>query len=213
MYSEDRSDFAAPIAAFLFIALVTIMSMVYKICVSSEFLEINIGSLAVIGIAGLVIAGFNLYKGYLPEGFSVALFSVYTFVLGTLSIPAAVGLGIMFAFCALVCYTTGILDLAIINGCFAIISVFTLGTLQHPAAEAIVSILMIVPALVALYVAYCDWTFAQEVLESYEDEFLDDECDCCCDDPDCDCGDDCCCQEEHPEGCTCDDCAAKEETE
>jgi hypothetical protein len=45
--------------------------------------------------------------------------------------------------------------------------------------------------------------FAQEVIESYEDEFLGD--DCCCDD-ECDC-------EEHGEGCTCEQCAPKDSEE
>ena len=75
---------------------------------------------------------------------------------------------------------------------------------MHPAMEALMCVVAFVPVFIALYVAYCDWTFAQEVIESYEDEFLGD--DCCCED------DECCC-EEHGEGCTCEQCAPKDSEE
>ncbi len=207
MFNDDRSDFAAPIVAFLYIALASIMAMVYEICVDSAIAETDLTIALLLSIGGLVIAGFNMFKGYLPEGFSVALFALYmaAFTAGY-SIPAAIGLGVLFAFCAFVCYRTGITDLAVIDAIAAVVSVLMLGIEMHEAIRALVCIAGFVPALVALYVAYYDWTFAQEVIESYEEEFLgdmdEDGC-CCCGDEECDCG-------EHPEGCTCEECTGKE---
>ena len=197
MFNDDRSDFAAPIAVFLYIALASLISMVYVICLDSEILERDLSITYFLCISGLVIAGFNLYKGYLAEGFSVALFALFltAFDYG-LSVPIAVGLGLLFAFCALVSYKTGVLDLAIIDAIAALVSVLMIGVDVHESVRALVCILGFIPAAIALYVAFCDWTFAQEIIESYEDEFLgDDECDC----------------EDHPDDCTCECCQGKEE--
>ena len=197
MFNDDRSDFAAPIAVFLYIALASLISMVYVICLDSEILERDLSITYFLCISGLVIAGFNLYKGYLAEGFSVALFALFltAFDYG-LSVPIAVGLGLLFAFCALVSYKTGVLDLAVIDAIAALVSVLMIGVDVHESVRALVCILGFIPAAIALYVAFCDWTFAQEIIESYEDEFLgDDECDC----------------EDHPDDCTCECCQGKEE--
>ena len=197
MFNDDRSDFAAPIAVFLYIALASLISMVYVICLDSEILERDLSITYFLCISGLVIAGFNLYKGYLAEGFSVALFALFltAFDYG-LSVPIAVGLGLLFAFCALVSYKTGVLDLAVIDAIAALVSVLVIGVDVHESVRALVCILGFIPAAIALYVAFCDWTFAQEIIESYEDEFLgDDECDC----------------EDHPDDCTCECCQGKEE--
>ncbi len=208
MFNDDRSDFAAPIVAFLYIALASILAMVFEICTDSEIAESDFSLSLLLSIGGLVIAGFNMFKGYLPEGFSVAMFALYLASFGYgASIPASIALGVLFAFCAFVCYRTGIIDLAVIDGIAAVVSLLMLGVDVHEAVRALVCIAGFVPALVALYVAYYDWTFAQEVIESYEEEFLgdDDGC-CCCGDEECDCG-------EHPEGCTCEQCAGKESEE
>lgn len=201
MYNDDRSDFAAPIAAFLFIALASLISMVYVICIDSEIWENDLNITYFLCIGGLVIAGFNLYKGYLAEGFSVALFALFLACFDyQMSIPLAVGLGLLFAFCAMVSFKTGIMDLAVIDAIAAVVSVVMLGVEVHEAVRSLICILGFVPAAIALYVAFCDWTFAQEIIESYEDEFLgdDDECECCC--------------EDHPDDCTCECCSeAKEE--
>lgn len=209
MYNDDRSDFAAPIAVFLYIALISIVVTAYRMCMSSEIPEINMDFSYVLGVAGLVLAGFNLYKGYLCEGFSAALFAlfilafdnIYTYDNG-LSIPFSAGLAILFAFSALVCYRVGVMDLAVIDACAAVLSMLSRSVDMHPAAEAFICIVACVPVLVALYVAFCDWTFAQEIIESYEDEFLGEEG--CCDD-------DCCC-EEHGEDCDCEECKPAEES-
>lgn len=207
MINDDRSDFAAPIVAFLYIALASIIAMVFEICVDSAIAETDLSIVLLLSIGGLVIAGFNMFKGYLPEGFSVALYALYLacFSYGY-SIPAAIGLGVLFAFCAFVCYKTGIMDLAVIDAIAAVVSVLMLGLEIHESVRALMCIAGFVPGLIALYVAYCDWTFAQEVIESYESEFLGDEDGCCCCDDECDC-------EEHPEGCTCDECAGKDSEE
>ena len=201
MFNDDRSDFAAPIAAFLFIALASAVFVAYSICAQSGIPQSDISLLIYLGVIGFIIAGFNLYKGYLAEGFSVGLFSLLVLALFNmaLSIPAAVGLCVLFAFCALVCCMTGIMDLAIIDCIAAIISITTLGVDLHASVDALVCILGFIPAVIALYVAYCDWTFAQEIIESYEDEFLG----CDCEDEECDCG-------EHHDGCCCEECCSED---
>ena len=105
MYNDDRSDFAAPIAVFLYIALIFITITVYRMCMSSDLVQIDMNLSYFLGVGGLVLAGFNLYKGYLCEGFSAALFALFiiTFdntIYGGLSIPMAVGLFALFAFSA-----------------------------------------------------------------------------------------------------------------
>ena len=205
MYNDDRSDFAAPIAVFLYIALIFITITVYRMCMSSEIPEIDMNISYVLGVGGLVLAGFNLYKGYLCEGFSAALFALFILVFDFgMSIPVSVGLGVLFAFCAFVCYKVGVIDLAVIDLCAAILALLSHSVEMHPAMEALMCIIAFVPVCIALYVAYCDWTFAQEIIEDYEDELLGDECDCGCGDEECDC-------EEHPEGCTCEKCAGASE--
>ncbi len=198
MFNDDRSDFAAPIAAFLYIALAALLTMVYVICLDSSIWQRGMPLTYFLGLGGLVIAGFNLYKGYLAEGFSVALFVLYVLAFDAGgSVPVAVGLGVLFAFCALVSYKTGILDLAIIDAIAAVSATLLVGVEVHESVRALVCILGFASVFIALYVAYCDWTFAQDIIESFEDDFLDDECDC----------------EDHPEGCTCECCADKADEE
>ena len=205
MYNDDRSDFAAPIAVFLYIALIFITITVYRMCMSSDLVQIDMNLSYVLGVGGLVLAGFNLYKGYLCEGFSAALFALFILAFDYgMSIPTAVGLGLLFAFCAFVSYKVGVMDLAAIDAFAAVLALLSRSVEMHPAMEALMCVVAFVPVFIALYVAYCDWTFAQEVIESYEDEFLGD--DCCCED------DECCC-EEHGEGCTCEQCAPKDSEE
>lgn len=203
MFNDDRSDFAAPIAVFLYIALVSILTLVFTICVDSVIPENGITTIRYVCIVGLVIAAYNLIKGYLAEGFTAALYAFFGYAFIDLydSFPEAIALFLLFEFCAVVCYKTGILDLAIINGVTGIIAMLALSLYINPAITALFCVLSFIPAVVALYVAYCDWTFAQEIIESYEDEFLG----CDCDDDECDCKE---CSSEHPEGCTCSECTS-----
>ena len=76
---------------------------------------------------------------------------------------------------------------------------------EHKAVFIIGAIGAIAAAGVALYVAFCDWSFAQDVIEEIEEDFCCDD-DCCCED------DECCC-EEHGEDCDCEECKPAESVE
>ena len=199
MMIDDRSDFAAPVAAFLYIAMVATISVAFGICKANGSVEMDTSMFYFLGVGGLVVAGFNLFKAYLAEGFSTALFALLLLTMDAgYSIPATIGLGILFFFCALVSYSCGIKDIALIDALTGVIVICTLGVEMHMAIVALVLILGAVPAVIAFYVAYNQWTYAEEAISEYEDEFFGDEC--CCDD------EECCCSEEHPEGCECEEC-------
>lgn len=218
MFNEDRSDFAAPIVAFLYIGFVLATIGLEAITSAGDFTDYKyVAIFDVIGILGFIIAGINLYKAYILEGVSIGLVALLAYASATvLSFPLAFGLAALFVFAGVICYLNGVLDLTIINGLSAIVSIVAIGFKCSNVAFVLVGLIALGAAGVALYVAYFDWTFAQEILESYEDEF------CCCGD-DCDCEEcnceecnceECNCEEcnneEHPEGCTCEKCENKQ---
>ena len=218
MYNEDRSDFAAPIVAFLYIGFAAAMVGIYGITAMIESVKANLDSAIFydVGVAGLVIAGFNLYKAYIPEGVTVGLVAFvafamqgmfrwqwvaaddYMLVVEGAFLAAAIALAILFAFTGVFSFLRGYLDLTIINGAMGFAAFFLIGWTGPKAVFIIGGIVAIIAAGIALYVAFCDWSFAQEVIEDIEDDF-------CCDD-------DCCC-EEHGEDCDCEECKPAESAE
>ncbi len=207
MYNDDRSDFAAPIVGFLYTAFVAIMFGVLYFCGGAEIFEENLGitTSSYIGVAGFVIAGFNLYKAYIPEGVTFALVGMMVFaVQSVFSFPAAASLGmaiallVLFAVAGVISFLRGYIDLLIINSALGVASFFLVGWTGPKAVFIIGGIVAIIAAGIALYVAFCDWSFAQDVIEDIEDDF-------CCDD-------DCCC-EEHGEDCDCEECKPVESAE
>ena len=224
MYNEDRSDFAAPIVGFLYIGFAAAMIGLYGITSMIESIKANIdsGLFYYVGVAGLVIAGFNLYKAYIPEGVTIGLVAFvaftmqnmftwqltdylndkYSLVVAGATLAAAIAFVILFAFAGVFSFLRGYLDLTIINGAMGFAAFFLTGWTGPKAVFIIGAIGAIAAAGVALYVAFCDWSFAQDVIEEIEDDF-------CCDD-DCCCDDECC--EEHGEDCCCEECKPAEES-
>ena len=218
MYNDDRSDFAAPIVGFLYVGFVAIMVGVYAITGCIESLRLNLDSAVFYyaGIAGFVIAGFNLYKAYIPEGVTFGLVAFVAFASQNLFVwtqvdineyafhavsaflAAAIALLVLFVLAGILSFLRGYLDLAIINGAMGAAAFFIIGWSGPKAVFIVGGIVALVAAGVALYVAFVDWMFAQDVLEDIEDDF-------CCDDDECDCG----C--EHGEDCECDECKAAAE--
>ncbi len=219
MYNEDRSDFAAPIVAFLYIGFAAAMIGIYGITAIIESLKGNLDSniFYYVGVAGLVIAGFNLYKAYIPEGVTIGLVAFvafamqnmfswqyvgiddYAFYVTGAFLAAAIAFVILFAFTGVFSFLRGYLDLTIINGAMGFAAFFLVGWTGPKAVFVIGAIGAIAAAGIALYVAFCDWSFAQDVIEEIEDDF-------CCDD------DECCC-EEHGEDCDCEECKPAESVE
>jgi hypothetical protein len=219
MYNEDRSDFAAPIVGFLYIGFAAAMIGIYGITAIIESLKGNLDSniFYYVGVAGLVIAGFNLYKAYIPEGVTIGLVAFvafamqnmfswqyvgiddYAFYVTGAFLAAAIAFVILFAFTGVFSFLRGYLDLTIINGAMGFAAFFLVGWTGPKAVFVIGAIGAIAAAGIALYVAFCDWSFAQDVIEEIEDDF-------CCDD------DECCC-EEHGEDCDCEECKPAESVE
>ncbi len=219
MYNEDRSDFAAPIVGFLYIGFAAAMIGIYGITAIIESLKGNLDSniFYYVGVAGLVIAGFNLYKAYIPEGVTIGLVAFvafamqnmfswqyvgiddYAFYVTGAFLSAAIAFVILFAFTGVFSFLRGYLDLTIINGAMGFAAFFLVGWTGPKAVFVIGAIGAIAAAGIALYVAFCDWSFAQDVIEEIEDDF-------CCDD------DECCC-EEHGEDCDCEECKPAESVE
>ena len=210
MFNDDRSDFAAPIVGFLYIGFAAIMTGIYSFCGGAEIFVYSLDSnvFYYVGVAGLVIAGFNLYKAYIPEGVTIGLvaflaftmqgmFTVIgeddTFIVGA-SAGAAMALLVLFVLSAVICFLRGFIDLTVINGVLGAASFFVTAWSGPHAVFIIGGILCIVAAGVALFVAFVDWNFAQDVLESLEDDFCCDDDECCCDEH----GEDCCCEECKP---------------
>ena len=202
MYNDDRSDFAAPIVGFLYTAYIAIMIGVIYFCGSAEIFEDNLGINlnTYIGVAGFVIAGFNLYKAYIPEGVTFGLVALYMFAAqGMISLSAGVALLVLFAIAGVISFFRGYIDLTIINGALGVSAFFLFGWTGPKAVFIIGAILAFIAAGVSLFVAFCDWMFAQDVLDDIEGEF-------CCDDDECDCG----CKE-HGEDCDCEECKPADE--
>ncbi len=225
MYNEDRSDFAAPIVGFLYIGFAAAMIGIYGITAVIESVKANLdsGIFYYVGVAGLVIAGFNLYKAYIPEGVTIGLVAFVAFAMQNMFrwqyvgiddyafqvegafLAAAIAFAILFAFTGVFSFLRGYLDLTIINGAMGFAAFFLVGWTGPKAVFVIGGVVAIVAAGIALYVAFCDWSFAQDVIEEIEDDFCCDD-DCCCED------DECCC-EEHGEDCDCEECKPAESVE
>ncbi len=194
MFSEDRSDFAVPVAGFI---LIGFFALLYAIVgLNSEFnftTDIGMGTIpTLIAILEIILGAIALKKAYLTEGFSFIAFGLFVLSINNgMSFPLGIGFLLFFAVFAYMSYRAFILDLAIINGLMALSSILVFMTELSPA---IVGVVMIVIAAIAVYVAICDWMFIQDLSEEYAEAMYG--CDCGCDDDDCCCGDDCCCEEE-----------------
>ena len=224
MYNEDRSDFAAPIVGFLYIGFAAAMIGLYGIIAIIESFKANLDSniFYYVGVAGLVIAGFNLYKAYIPEGVTIGLVAFvafamqgmfrwqwvdvnsYSLIVEGAFLAGAIAFVILFAFTGVFSFLRGYLDLIIIHVTRGFAAFFLVGWTGPKAVFVIGGIAAIVAAGIALYVAFCDWSFAQDVIEEIEDDF-------CCDDDECCCDDECECKE-HGEDCDCEECKPADES-
>lgn len=192
MFEENRSDFAAPVAGYLYMGLVATIACFFFFNAQVEITEfMGIGITSMLGMIGLVIAGFNLYKANLLEGFVFGVVSVYAFTLGSMHVPATFfALIVLLVVCGIVSFLSGYIDLPVLCGCFALAILFLMFDPEFRFA-IIPAIFFLGAAVVSFYLAICNWLFYQELIDEY-DEF-------CCDD-DCCCGDDgCCCEDESAE--------------
>jgi hypothetical protein len=99
-------------------------------------------------------------------------------------------------------FREGYLDLAIINGLFALFSFIAFGfDFEAEAVFVFLGLFMIAAAAVSFYVAVVEWMGAQDFIQEYEEAVFggcccDDDCDCGCEDGECDCGDECTCHKD-----------------
>lgn len=183
MFEENRSDFAAPVAGHLFVGLVATIACFFFFNIQCELTDFaDVGLSQILGIVGLVIAGFNLYKANLLEGFMFGAVAVYSFTLDAMHLPVTLlAIAVLLVICAIVSYISGYIDLPIVCGCFAIAILFVAFDSQFKIS-IIPSLFFLGAAVVSFYLAICNWIFYQDLIEAYDD--------CCCDDDDCCCCDD-----------------------
>ena len=206
MFNNNKSDFAATIGGFLLVGFIALLLGVFTLDRILEFMEYPyMGSIPFLACIIGILAGFIcLYKAFLTEGFTFILVSVCGYVAYTSEgMMIALAFLALFAIVAFMGFREGYLDLAIINGLFAIFSFVGFG---FDLADAefmyvILGLVLLAAATVSFYVAVIEWMGAQDFIQEYEEAVFggcccDDDCDCDCEDGECDCGDECTCHKD-----------------
>ena len=214
MFNNNKSDFAATIGGFILVGFLALCLAVRTLDIKYEFVDYfvyNMSNLAfTITVVGVLCGIVCLYKAFLTEGFTFLLVSLFAYATAGMdaALPVAIAFLAVFVIVGFMGFREGYLDLAIINGLFAVYAFSYLGFFYD--AESFIflfaGILMILAAAVSFYVAVVEWMGAQDFIQEYEEAVFGCCCDddCCCEDDDCGCG--CGCEDDDCE-CECgDDC-------
>jgi hypothetical protein len=206
MFNNNKSDFAATIGGFILVGFLALCLAVRTFDIKFDFVDYIVHDMSgvafLITVVGVFCGIVCLYKAFLTEGFTFILVPLFAYATAGMdaALPVAIGFLIVFLIIGFMGFREGYLDLAIINGLFAVYAFAYLGFFYD--AESFIflfaGILMVLAAAVSFYVAVIEWMGAQDFIQEYEAAIFgcccdDDDCCCGCEDDDCECGDDCTC--------------------
>lgn len=201
MYYDDRSDFGAIIAGmvFLLISLLLIGIASLKAGFNLNFgMEWEIEAMGtvftVLGILGLIITGFVIYKGFFVEGvlFGVIACWMIFFEPGVIF---AIVLAVVLALIAVMSFLEKQKEIAIL-AVVLIVSVILIRATNNDTCVGIGGIVTVIAAIAVLVLTFLRWREVQNYIEDIENECLDNGC--CPPGSDCHCKDDCPCEKECP---------------
>ncbi len=187
MFYNDRSDFGAIVAGMFYVIFVALLYGIMQIVKGFDMnvdqaIYSDVGIQLTLTVIGLIIAGFTIYKGYLPEGITFGLVAA-SIPLQTDMVGGLIAL-ILFIFVAVMCYLSGQLDTMALNILFGIGMFLTKSQQDQNTWVAVAGILMVLAACVALYICFMEWKNAQDCMDEIDSAMLD-ECECDCEECNC----------------------------
>ncbi len=181
MYYDDRSDFGAIIAGMVF--LLASMLLMGINAINFGF-DLDFGGTAtdmetmyvVLGVLGIVISGFTIYKGFFVDGVMFAAVACWMLLFGP-SVILSIVIAVVFVFVALMCYFEEQYDLVAMNVILAATVVLLLST-DNKTCIGIGGIVALVAGIYAIVLAFFRWRDIQDYTAQVENSYFEDEC-CC----------------------------------
>ena len=188
MFYDDRSDFGAMIAGTVFMLVSLLLTGL--IALRNGF-DIDMGIdgqpmgvvFVVVGVLGLIISGFAMYKGFFTDGVMFAAVACMMIFYNP-SLIMAIVFAVVFLLIAVMCYLEGQKDLAALNVILTA-TVILMKSTDSDTCTGIGGIVMLVAAVLVLIMGFMMWRDIQDYTAEIEDGYFED--DCCCED-ECHCG-------------------------